>query len=263
MPASNRLGFRKWVDDQVDPAWPLMPLTHICKGLIGEDIVRDGGIEPRDCKVFDKALAYLFYGRPAYRTKGDGAIKTPAACPVCFVFDPELINQADEIHPFDTGAYDARLYKHVMMDEMEIGDFSLERAVRRPNRLIHALYGSREAYFDGATHQIKTDAVPASEFLGSTYVELLTSKGRNEPDDRVGTIEIVTSSRVQLSGNLRAIVVPDIIWNDKDRAHWLVALEKDAVTILPFRYLHGREPEHHHAMIEVALREYFQANDHL
>ncbi|WP_133244777.1 hypothetical protein [Caulobacter radicis] len=241
----------------------MMPLTHICKALIAEDIARDGTIEPRDCKVFDKALAYLFYGRPAYRTKGDGAIKLPAACPVCFVFDPDVINQADEIHPFDTGAFEARLYKHVMMDEMAVEDFSLEQASRRPNRLIHALYGTRAAYFDGDTHQLKEDVVASSEFLGTAYVELLTSKGRNEPDDRVGTIEIITSKSIKIAGNLKSIVVPDIIWSDKDRADWLSELEKDGVDIVPFRYLHGREPEHHHSLIEIALRQFLFDNDHL
>jgi len=257
--SSSRPEFRDWVDRQPDPAWTLMPLTHLCKALIGGDIARHGKVEPTDCAVLDRSVAYFFYGRPAYRTRGDGPVKNPAACPMCFIFDPKVIDSADEIFPFDTGAYSARLYSHIVMDEMELGDFSLETQARRANRLIAATYGTREAYFDGDRTAISPTAAARTDFLAHTYLELLRSTGRNEPDDRVGTIEVTNSQPTPLSGNLLATVVPDIIWNSTDKASWLVDLEASGVKVLPFRYLHGREPEHHHAMIEAEVREFYIA----
>lgn len=262
---NSRPEFREWVDRQPAPGWGLMPLTHISKSLIAKDIAREGRIAPAHCPVFERALAYFFYGRPAYRTKGDGPVRNLAACPMCLIFDPSIIEAADCIHPFDTGAFNSRLYKHVMLDEMNIADFSLGTDASRPNKLISAVYGDRAAYFDGDTRNLASvsERIPNSEFLARSYIDLLTSPGRNEPDDRVGTIEITFGQDVQLEGTLIAIVVPDLIWNDRERADWLAAFSQAGVEILPFRYLHAREPEHHHAMIEIEVRNFFAARGEL
>jgi len=71
----GRPDFREWVDKQAKPDWPLMPLTHITKGVVAADIANAGVISPHDDKVFNEPVAYFFYGRPAYRVSGDGAIK--------------------------------------------------------------------------------------------------------------------------------------------------------------------------------------------
>jgi hypothetical protein len=265
MTDTGRPEFRAWIDNQPDSAWTLMPLTHVCKALIGGDIARAGRIEPKDCPVFKRALAYFFYGRPAYRVTGDGAIKIPAACPMCLIFDPDLIHRAQSIHPFDTGAFHARMYSHVMLDEMKIEDFGLGRETDRPNQLISALFGTREAYYDSDPSKIPPgDQVAApDEFLVHAYLELLRSTGRNEPDDRLGTIEVVFGDPVPLAGNLLAAVVPDILWNDKNKAPWLLDLSATGVDILPFRYAHARHPEYHHAMIETEVREYLESRGDL
>src|SRR6266478_2411608 len=123
----GRNHFREWVDKQSNPKWPLMPLTHITKGIGAEDIITAGQISPADCAVFGEPLAYFFYGRPAYRVSGDGAVKIEAACPFCFVFNASLIDKAKAIFAFDTGAFSKRLYNHILVEEMDVEDFSLER----------------------------------------------------------------------------------------------------------------------------------------
>src|SRR5215217_5621888 len=101
----GRPSFREWVDKQSDPGWGLMPLTHITKGIGAEDIIRSGSVSPTHCDVFDEPLAYFFYGRPAYRVTGDGAIRVEAACPYCFIFSSALIETATDIYAFDTGPF--------------------------------------------------------------------------------------------------------------------------------------------------------------
>jgi hypothetical protein len=99
----GRPDFREWVDQQPNPNWPLMPLTHITKGVGAADIIKAGAVNPEHCSVFGEPLAYFFYGRPAYRVSGDGAVKIEAACPFCFVFNAAMIDQAKAIFAFDTG----------------------------------------------------------------------------------------------------------------------------------------------------------------
>jgi hypothetical protein len=136
----GRPEFRQWVDGHPDPRWGLMPLTHICNGIKAGDIIRADQVAVQQCAVFNELLAYFFYGRPAYRIGPDDVVKVEAACPYCFIFDPDLIYDSKAILAFDTGAFEKRLYKHIMMDEMAIEDFSLERDETRPNRLIARIF---------------------------------------------------------------------------------------------------------------------------
>jgi hypothetical protein len=242
-----------------------MPLTHVAKGLLARDIIRDRRIEPSECEVFDRALAYFFYGRPAYRVSGDGAIRDAATCPFCFIFDPSIIDRAQAIHAFDTGAFDRRMYNHVLMEEMQVGDFSLERDTRRPNRLIRCVFGDRETYFEGDTSKIPTpdEITEQGDFLARAYIKLLRSEGRNEVDDRICTIEVTFGDPVLLDGALLAVVVPDILWNDKQKTVWLADLDASGVEVLPFRFSVGREPAYHQALIEQEVRAYYAKNQYL
>jgi hypothetical protein len=255
----GRPEFRQWVDRQNDPGWPLMPLTHISKGLGAEDIIRAGHVAADNCTVFKEPLAYFFYGRPAYRISGDGAVKVEAACPYCFVFDAALIRNCKAILAFDTGAFDKRLYKHVMMEEMQIEDFLLEQDERRPNRIIGAVFSSLKSYFDGDTTKMVVPDKGAHpwEFLARTYLHLLASPGRNEPDDRICSIEVVFGSNVPLTGNLKAVVVPHTLWDKSVKAPWLDALYKAGVEIEPYLFIPNRHPEHYHAQLEAAARKLY------
>ena len=137
--SGGRPSFREWVDRQHDPHWTLMPLTHITKGIVAEDIIRDGEVALSDCAVFEEPLAYFFYGRPAYRLGIQGSVRAEAACPYCFVFKADLLKRAKAIFLFDTGAFSERLYKHYLDEEMAIE--------RRAKFICWALTGNR-TYFE-------------------------------------------------------------------------------------------------------------------
>jgi hypothetical protein len=256
----GRAGFREWVDRAPDPRWSLMPLTHITKGIAAEDIIRAGHVAVSDCAFFGEPLAYFFYGRPAYRAHGDGAIKVEAACPFCFVFDSALIKEAKAIHAFDTGAFHHRLYKHILMDEMQVEDFSLERDETRPNRIISAVFSSKRSYFDGDRTKITDPDKGAQpwDFHARAYLQLLASPGRNEPDDRICSIEIVFGHAVPLAGRLKAVVVPHTMWDGSRGAPWLASLHADGIEIVPYAFVPGRHPDYYHAHLEAAIRELYE-----
>lgn len=259
---SARPGFRKWVDEQAAPAWPQLPLTHIAKSLIAEDIAASGVVDVAECQVFKRPLTYLFYGRPAYKVRGDGAIKLPSACPTCFIFDPKLVEAALSIHAFDTGAFHARMYKHSLMEEMRVEDFSLEKDTSRLNKLIAAVFGSPEDYFDGVIPDDSVDAKSKKwEFLAQSYLSLLVSKGRNEPDDRIGSIEAIFDAPIPLDPHLKAVIVPHVIWGDGNGAPWLADLAKAGVKVIPYHFVPSRNPDYYNALIEAEVRRYYREND--
>ena len=243
----GRPDFRDWVDQHADPGWPPMPLTHITKALVAADIAKAGCIDLTECDVFGEKLAYFFYGRPAYRVSGDGAVKVEAACPCCFIFDAKLIEKASAIFGFDTGAFSKRLYKHMLTEEMAVEDFSLGQDTSRPNKLISGTFGTRIAYFDGNIYAIPDpSAITKSyEFHARSYLNLLTSPGRNEPDDRICSIEIILANKVPLDDRLLAIIVPHTLWDDG--APWLKDLQGAGAVIRTYSFVPGRHPEYYQA----------------
>lgn len=232
-----------------------MNLTHVTKGLLAQDIIEEGNIE---LGAGTDPRAYCFYGRPAYRIHGDGTIKVEAACPFCFLFKPDLIKEADRIFPFDTGAFEKRMYKHILMKEMNLGDFSLERKVERPNKLISKIFETKTAYFDGDTSKIDSKQAERWEFLAQAYLQLIASPGRNEPDDRVWSIEISFKNPIQLDGNLIAVVVPHTLWQPPEPAPWLAKLSSNGIDILPYNFVPGRGPDYYYANIEGVIRDAYR-----
>lgn len=255
----GRSDFRAWVDKQPDPNWPLMPLTHITKALVAADIAKAGHIDLLQCEVFEKPLAYFFYGRPAYRVSGDGAIKVEAACPCCFIFNSKLIQKATATFAFDTGAFSKRLYKHMLTDEMAVEDFGLGNDTSRPNKLIMGTFGSRLAYFEGNIYALPDPAAKTKsyDFLARAYLNLLASPGRNEPDDRICSIEVILAEKVPLKDNLLAVIVPHTLWDDG--APWLKELQTAGATVQPYSFVPGRHPEYYQAQLEAAARDLYQS----
>ncbi|WP_296815380.1 hypothetical protein [Brevundimonas sp.] len=256
--ASDRPEFRDWVDRQPASLEPLLPVMHTAKALIARDIVRQGAIVPRECEVLGKAVAYFFYGRPAYRLSDNGTVTQNLMCPICFVFSPELLANASNIHPFDTGAFYNRLYRHAMIEDIEIPNFDLVGDIDRIPKLIARVFSNNTTYFDGDRFAIRRAAHDAEpdEYLAQSYIDLITSKGRNEPDDRVSTIEVAIDKTASLEPGLLAVVVPDNIWSAEYSSDWLRPLSDGGVEILPYRHVMGREPSHYRDAIEVQVRAF-------
>jgi hypothetical protein len=261
----SRPGFREWVDKQPDPTWGPMPLTHVTKSLLAEDIIRSKRLEPKISPPFEEPMAYFFYGRPAYRTTDEGAIKLEAACPFCFIFDPSLIKKASDIYAFDTGAFASRLYKHALTDEMNLDDFSLRSGHERPNKLISAVFGDASSYVDGNISKVPpVDQVTKSwEFLPRSYLHLVSSRGRNEPDDRLCSIEVVVGKKINVMPFLKAVVVPHMLWDPQDPAPWLLQLTQSGVDVEPYEFIPGKSSDHYHALLCLAVRAVYKRWGHL
>jgi len=260
-----REGFREWVDRQKGHGRPNLPLTHTTKAYTAEGIIRSREVLPQKCPVFDESLSYFFYGRPAYRVSSDNVVQYEAACPYCFIFSPHLIARANRIFPFDTGAYDARLYKHVLIDEMELNDFSLGRQGERIEKIIDAVFPDRLEYFDGNRDAVANpdEAAEAWEMAARAYLKLIRSSGRNEPDDRICSIEVAFSDPVPFANNLLAAVVPHTHWKDGNGAPWLQALAEDNVAIIPYTFVPGRHPEYYQTMMEAQVKRYYLSEEYL
>lgn len=255
----GRPGFMEWIDRQAPPDWGLLPLTHITRGVIAEDIIRHSKLEPRECPVFERPLAYFFYGRPAYRVGANGVVKTESLCPFCFIFKPELIDLADALFAFDTGAFIAQMYSKTVSHEMTVADFRL-KGPDSANRLISAVFGTLPAYFEGL---IGTVTAARSFFHANAYLDLIRSPNSDQPDDRLCSIEVIVNKAITLSDWLLALALPHTLLTGPDEASWLQKLRKTPAQILGYQYLPGRHPEHYHSKMVDVVRSFYEVRKYL
>ncbi|WP_137136444.1 hypothetical protein [Rhizobium sp. FKY42] len=251
-------GFREWVDEEPNPSWKFLPLTHITKCITGEAVIKSGNIRASWCSVFETTRAYFFYGRPSYRVHGDGPIKVAAACPMCFILDGILLSNASDIYAFDTGAHASRMYDHALLKEIPKEEFNLMSA-ERVNRLIAKVFGSLDRYFLGETDKIRKEGLVENwQFASSAFLDLITSRGRNEPDDRISAIEVSFDSDVEFVPHLKAIVVPDSIYGLGSKAPWLEELADAGCEVAPYKFRPGRNADYYYALIEAEVTDMYR-----
>jgi hypothetical protein len=256
----SRTPFQKWIDRQPSPAWTLLPFTHITRGLVAEKILSQGFVEARHCPNFDKPLAYLFYGRPAYRANTDKVIALEGSSPFCFIFSNDLIQSAERVSPFDTGALSNRMYDHILDEGLEADDFSVGNDLTRVAKLVSATFQTHHDYFlaDRSRMRLIEDVSEAWEMQARAYLTLVGSPGRNAPDDRICTIEAAFGGDVPLSEKLLAVVVPHTVWNDGNNPMPLLNdLAERHVRIATYKFVPSRPPEYYQTLIEGAVRELY------
>ena len=131
---------------------PLLPGTHVCTYVELRAVLARKSLEPTLCDVFTENLVYIFYGRPAFRSKSSkhGA-SSYHAYPTCMIFDLKNIGiPPKRIYPFDTGAFEQR-YKSIISPGIPRDDFLLKPELDSAARVVSHYFGSNEAYFQGST----------------------------------------------------------------------------------------------------------------
>lgn len=191
-----------------------LPLTHVTDAYDLRKIVRDGHIQPRDCPIFKTPLVYLFSGRPAYRKNSDELPNSlKAYSPIAFILDPAVGTPCRHIYPFDTGAFQAKLYNDVLHTSMRVEDFELEADPKTPGRLIAFFFGTAEQYFDRDPNRSLN--IPPGEFEVASYYELILFRGKNRRDDRSSAIEIAVNNPIALDYKVLAVIIPYSLVDDE------------------------------------------------
>lgn len=138
-PASSRPAtsyFRKFVRQL--PAHPeSLPYTHVTDAHGLREISASKLIQTNMCDILGASLVYCFYGRPAYRkNQGEQASGLTSVTPVALILNPERMPEPRFIHPFDTGAFNAKLFRKHLHPAMTIQDFGLDPDLSMPGKLV-------------------------------------------------------------------------------------------------------------------------------
>lgn len=253
----SRKYFKTWVDKLDDPAWPVLPLTHLTSTIVARDIISEGEIAAKSCNVRGRDLVYTFYGRAAYRVGADKTVPLEAFCPFCFVLKGSLIDNKTEVVPFDTGAYAGRMYKYHNGDQIDFEDFAISTDPIAINKLIAKIFGTLRRYVNSDRTSLPNadDLCAPGELDARTYLSLIRADGRNEPDDRVSSVEVAFNGAVSLAEDLIAIIVPHTLWNEHAATDWIEPLTKAGVKIRTYEFIPGKDAEHYHCLLEAEFKE--------
>lgn len=253
--------FARWAADLPSSKNASLPMTHITATIRAKKAIDAGQVEPRYCALFETPLVYCFYGRPAYRPRDDDkTVLTAGSCPFCFIFSPDLIQRASQIYPFDTGAYERRLFKEALDDENFVKeDFSLGSASDLPAKIVSFVYGKNTTYLLGDRTGIDEGSVPDWQLVAKAYLAFLASRGRNDVDDRLMTFEAHFDSAISIRDYIMAVVVPHTLCEgDVVVAPWLRSVEEFGCDILHYIYIPDRKMEYYHAAMERVVLGYYQ-----
>ena len=193
----------------------LMPLMHCTDFFSFRQIIRSGRLDPTPCKVFNKELLYLFYGRPAYKASyGEKkSFTNKAYLPVTFILETEKIHGIEQIYPFDSGAYSHGYFNEYIHPKSRLEDFMINRDTKVLPNLISNFYGNNISYFFGETRPMHKPAIDNVEL--NTYYDIINSTGNLDIDDRKYTIEVVINKSILLKELLYAIVLPLCIMDEE------------------------------------------------
>ncbi len=207
--------FKKFIDRNSSGSLPNeLPLVHSTRCEFFDAVKDRGKLEPRLCNVFGEQLLYLFYGRPAYRSKSVD-VHDVGYCPICFVLD---IDPADlnlrRTYPLDSGGVKGKRFDaHIHEDELD--ELKLPATLISARQHVNALYGKNKHYFTGDFNDRSALNFTVDD-IASRYVDLLEDPDVAVADDRRSALEYQTDSDVSINKSVRAVVLPQTLLDDPD-----------------------------------------------
>lgn len=186
-----------------------LPLVHTTDCFTLRLIERSHQVQASYCAVFNEALLYTFYGKPAYRdSRAVSPVRDVSFFPVCFVFKPGMLfGLAKRLYPFDTGASQIGLYEPVVSASDALVDYELTAAADTARRIVRCFFDVDQGYLGGRAKDGM--AFAAGDTQANSYYKLIRGGGDPECDDRCSTIEVQLGSDLDLrSALLMAVILP-------------------------------------------------------
>lgn len=199
--------------DYVHGATPLvgqLGLTHVTDCAYLGGLVASGKLEPRDCKVYDEPLVYLFYGRPAYRSSWDkGTTTVLGYARICLILRDEVAAMAHRILPFDSGGFPH--FGNALHHSLTRADFEIDPA-DHPLKIAGAFYDSLENYWEVKPRDGMS--FPITQNIVQSYYHLISGGFHEQFDDRCGAIEVQVAQPIELKDRILALIAPNQAFED-------------------------------------------------
>jgi hypothetical protein len=197
-----------YLDQRITPTevlLPTLPFFHCCDAVYLQAIIDEQALLPRHCKEYDEELLYLFYGRPAYKSKEPQNSTLGCFMPLCFIINYETVVSIKRMLGFDSGAFS--FYEKHMHGSMTREQFELTPQKGAEKKVVNFFHGNNDDYFSGkAKAEIDYDKI---HFQVGSYHSLITDGGKTDVDDRKATIEVQLNTKIPLnSDTIETVILP-------------------------------------------------------
>src|ERR1043166_9248953 len=183
-----------------------LPLIHTSRCESLTSIAASHTLDPSPCDIFNESLVYLFYGRPAYRSRrGSKYGESIALCPVCLVFKPHTVSRfLHRVFPCDSGAVSKAKFEPELHAN-DLAELEMNPQIASARRLVSLLFTNNNHYFYG---RVQSGAIFPDGTVGKRYHDLLLRSGPSNYDDRKSAIEVQVNQRIALKDQLMFVVLP-------------------------------------------------------
>lgn len=210
----------KYIIDKVDYSIlpePL-PIMHSCEVFDCESIIEDVQLKPTMCPVFEEELLYFFYGKPSYQVgeKEKQNRTDDLCCPVCFIIDIDRID-IYRVFPFDSGAFKHGMYSQFIHKHMKIDKFEIDNKINSIRAYVSVVFSNNWNYINGITVEKQAENTYTNALL-----RMLSANGGFNIDERANTIEVICRNPVDISKDVRGIVLPEGLLRKKGISNFIL-----------------------------------------
>lgn len=203
----------EYISDKVDVSRlpELLPIMHTCEGFDCESIIEEEQLKPTMCPYLKKELLYFFYGKPSYPIgeKEKHNRTDTLCCPVCFIIDINKIN-IYRVFPFDSGAFKEKMYLQFLHRHMIIDKFEIDNNSDAIRAYVSVVFGNNLNYVLGMAKEKEAENTHVNALL-----KMLSAKGGFDIDERANTIEVICKEPVDVSKDLKGIILPETLLRKK------------------------------------------------
>jgi hypothetical protein len=251
--------FARFVDNHPGMTEEL-PLVHSTRCEKFLEIAKTRSLAPQPCPVFNEPLLYLFYGRPAYRSKVGTKPSTDIAyCPVCFVFKPYTISaEVIRVFPFDSGASKGGLFEP-QVARADTDNFQLSTTLESARRAASLFFDTNQNFFIGEPR--RGLIIPPTEEEALRYYGLISHDGEDDYDDRRSAIEVQASTAISLRDILLAVILPLSFLQDADVKK--VVVQEWRTYPITYSTVRGTIPRDYARDVSVKLESFLKEGQYL
>jgi len=189
--------------------------------------------------------------------KDTKAVSLPFFFPVSIMLKHDSVPNPKRIAPFDTGAFNSKMFSEHMHPEMRCEDFLLEPTIDMPKRLVSQFYGSNKAYFFGKPLTLE---IPPAEFEAWSYHSLIHSEMKADYDDRNSSVEIQSEINLVLDANTLLLVVMPTVFLEVPEFRERILRDWDAqVRTYP---IHRGNPNEYTLLIYHEIQSYLEEENY-
>ena len=190
-------------------ATPTLPLVHTTDWYEFQRMKGAGGMHPTLCDVYDEDLLYFFYGRPSFRKHMTvDSVSLRSLHLVSLVFDASTLPPPKRVLPFDSGAFDAGLYRADLHPDMALTHFELAPSIQSVAQAVGTFYGTNLHYFRS---QLRADLkVECDQLEAESFVSIIAAIKQSVADDRRSAIEVQIAEVVEFArAKVLAVILPE------------------------------------------------------